>query len=57
MSEKSFVTCFDRDKDLEKVAEFLMALVSDDDKIRNKNTSREEFKKDRKVTSDEYYIN
>lgn len=56
MSEKSFVTCFDRDKDLEKVAEFLMALVSDDDKIRNINTSREEFKKDRKVTSDEYVL-
>ena len=56
MSKKSFVTCYDKDKDLEDVAGFLMTLVSDDDKIRNIEISREEFKKDRKVTSDEFVL-
>lgn len=56
MCEKNFVTCYDKGKDLEKIAEVLKTLVSEDDKLRNIKMPRKELEKDRKVTSDEYVL-
>lgn len=53
-SEKSFVTCFD--KDCEDFAEVLMTLMSENPSICNINQKKEEFKRDRKVTSNEYVL-
>ena len=53
-SEKSFVTCFD--KDCEDFAEVLMTLVSANPSIRNINQKNEVFKKNSAVTSDEYVL-
>lgn len=54
ISEKSFVTCFD--KDCEEFAEVLMILVSENPSIRNINQKNEVFKKNIAVTSDEYVL-
>lgn len=54
MRERSFVTCFD--KDCEMYAEVLMTLISENESICNINIKKEEFKKDRKVTSGEYVL-
>lgn len=54
MRERSFVTCFD--KDCEEYAEVLMTLISENESICNINIKKEEFKKDRKVTSGEYVL-
>ena len=54
METKSFVTCYD--SDCEKYAELLMTLVSMNDKIKNINLLREEFKKDRGIVSTEYVL-
>ena len=54
METKSFVTCYD--SKCEKYAELLMTLVSMNDKIKNINMSREEFKKDRGIVSSEYVL-
>ena len=54
MADKQFATCFD--KDCEQFAEILMTLVSNDDRICNIKTSREEFKKDRSIVSREYVL-
>ena len=54
MAEKSFVSCFDKNYD--EFAELLMTLISDEGSIRNINLSKESFKKDRAITSDEYVV-
>lgn len=55
MVEKSFATCYDRD--CEDYAQFLMDLISQDELICNIKTSREEFKKNRAIVSNEYVLN
>lgn len=54
ISEKSFVTCYD--KDCEDFAELLMTLVSENPSLCNVNQKNEEFKRDRAVTSNEYVL-
>ena len=54
METKSFVTCYD--SDCEKYAELLMTLVSMNDKIKNINFLREEFKKNKGIVSTEYVL-
>ena len=51
---KSFATCYD--KDCEDFAELLMTLVSENTSICNVNQKKEEFKRDRAVTSNEYVL-
>ena len=54
MTEKSFVTCFD--KDFKECAELLMTLISQNESICNINRKTEEFNKDCAVTSSEYVL-
>lgn len=52
--KKSFVAVYD--KDCREYAETLMTLVSNKDSLRNVNVEREEFKKNRAITSDEFVL-